>query len=122
MRNFGAGWIDGWTPIRDAILAKARWYGDLDLPMIVAVNVDTFNLDPIDESQALFGQEQFIYTVGKQQEEPRFERAPNMVGARRSTWKAVQRRVAFQQSFPVHFGAKKTYPVRQPLGTPLGSH
>jgi hypothetical protein len=77
MRNFGAGWIDGWTPIRDAILAKARWYGDLDLPLVVAVNVDTFNLDPIDEAQALFGQEQFIYTVGAQQDEPRFERAPN---------------------------------------------
>jgi hypothetical protein len=77
MRNFGAGWIDGWSPIRDAILAKSRRYGDLDLPLIVAVNVDTFNLDSIDEAQALFGQEQFIYTVGEQQDEPRFERAPN---------------------------------------------
>lgn len=77
MRSFGAGWIDGWTPIRDAILAKARRYGELDLPLVVAVNVDTFNLDPIDESQALFGQEQYVFTVGANHGEPRFTRAPN---------------------------------------------
>jgi hypothetical protein len=77
IRNFGAGWIDGWTPIRDAVLSKSRRYGDLDLPLVVAVNVDTFNLDPIDEVQALFGQEQFIFTVDANEEEPRFERAPN---------------------------------------------
>lgn len=76
IRSFGAGWIDGWTPIRDAILTKSRWYGELDLPLVVAVNVDTFNLDPIDESQALFGQEQFVFTVGDK-DEPRFQRAPN---------------------------------------------
>ena len=77
IRNFGAGWIDGWTPIRDAILSKSRRYGELELPLVVAVNVDTFNLDPIDESQALFGQEQFVFTVGANQDDPRFERAPN---------------------------------------------
>jgi hypothetical protein len=77
VRNFGAGWIDGWTPIRDAVLYKARRYGELDLPLIVAVNVDTFNLDPIDEAQALFGQEQYAFNVGAGQPEPRFERAPN---------------------------------------------
>lgn len=77
IRSFGAGWIDGWTPIRDAILFKSRRYGELDLPLVVAVNVDTFNLDPIDESQALFGQEQYVYTIGQNQDEPRFERAPN---------------------------------------------
>jgi hypothetical protein len=77
MRNFGAGWIDGWTPIRNAILNKGRRYGELDLPLVVAVNVDTFNLNPIDEAQALFGHEQFIFTAGEHQNEPRFERAPN---------------------------------------------
>jgi hypothetical protein len=77
IRSFGAGFIDGWTPIRDAILTKARRYGELDLPLVVAVNVDTFNLDPIDESQALFGQEQYVFTVGPTEDEPRFARAPN---------------------------------------------
>jgi hypothetical protein len=76
-RGFGAHWIDGWTPIRDAILAKARRYGELDLPLVVAVNVNTFKLDPIDEAQALFGQEQFIFTSGVEQDEPEFKRAPN---------------------------------------------
>ncbi len=77
MRSFGAGFMDGWTPIRDAILTKARWYGEIDLPLVVAVNVDTFNLDPIDESQALFGQEQYVFAVGADPGEPRFSRAPN---------------------------------------------
>ena len=75
IRNFGAGWIDGWTPIRDAVTFKAAKYGDLELPLVVAVNVDAFNLDPIDEAQALFGQEQFVFNGVDP--EPRLERAPN---------------------------------------------
>lgn len=76
-RGFGASWIDGWSPIRDAVTSKSRRYGDLDLPLVVAVNVDTFNLDPIDEAQALFGQEQFIFSRTNPDQEPRMERAPN---------------------------------------------
>lgn len=76
-RGFGASWIDGWSPIRDAITSKAQRYGDLDLPLIIAVNVDTFNLDPIDEAQALFGQEQFVFSRTNPDQEPRMERAPN---------------------------------------------
>jgi hypothetical protein len=77
IKGFGARFIDGWTPIRDAILNKSRRYGELDLPLVVAVNVDTFNLDPIDESQALFGQEQYSFAAGSAHDEPRFTRAPN---------------------------------------------
>lgn len=77
VRNFGASWIDGWSPIRDAVTSKARRYGDLALPLVVAVNVDTFNLDPIDEAQALFGQEQFVFSRDDPKPEPRLERAPN---------------------------------------------
>jgi hypothetical protein len=77
IRNFGAGWIDGWTPVREALSFKGSKYGDLELPLVIAVNVDTFNLDPIDEAQALFGQEQYVFTVGQSDAEPRFERAPN---------------------------------------------
>jgi hypothetical protein len=76
-RGFGASWIDGWSPIRDAIVSKSRRYGNLDLPLVVAVNVDTFNLDPIDEAQALFGQEQFVFSRTNPDQEPRMERAPN---------------------------------------------
>lgn len=76
-RSLGAGWVDGWTPIRDAVTFKAQRYGDLDLPLVVAVNVDTFKLNPIDEAQALFGQEQFVFNRTNPDREPRMERAPN---------------------------------------------
>lgn len=77
VRNLGGGWVDGWSPIRDAVLTKSRRYGHLDLPLVIAVNVDAFDLEPIDEAQALFGQEQYVFTVGEQEGEPRFERASN---------------------------------------------
>lgn len=76
-QSFGARWIDGWTPIRDAVITKSRRYGDLDEPLIVAVNVDTFGLNTIDETQALFGQEQIILHRDSPDAEPRMERAPN---------------------------------------------
>jgi hypothetical protein len=77
LRSFGASWIDGWSPLRDAVTFKARRYGDLSLPLVVAVNVDTFNLDPIDEVQALFGQEQYVFSRTNPDVEPRLDRAPN---------------------------------------------
>ncbi len=62
----GARWINGWEPIRDAIRSKGNHYGKLDKPLVVAVNVDAFSLDRIDEIQALFGQEEFIFqSTGK---------------------------------------------------------
>lgn len=76
-QNFGVQWIDGWTPIRDAVRTKARRYGDLDLPLVVAVNVHSSRLDVIDEMQALFGQEQFIFNRDNLDAEPRMERARN---------------------------------------------
>lgn len=76
-RGFGVSWVDGWSPIRDAVTFKSQRYGDLDLPLVVAVNVDTFNLDPIDEAQALFGQEQLVFSLMNPDQKPRFGRAPN---------------------------------------------
>ena len=57
------GWINAWTPIRDSVKLKNSKYGDLDRPLVVAVNFDGFVLDRIDEVQALFGQEQFMFKV-----------------------------------------------------------
>jgi hypothetical protein len=54
VRNGGANWVDGWTPIRDAVMDKGRRYGDIKIPLIVAVNVNASHLDVIDEVQALF--------------------------------------------------------------------
>lgn len=73
----GAGFIDEWTPIRDAVRFKGSKYGKLDKPLLVAVNFDSFHLDPIDEMQALYGQEQFVFTMDRPEKEPRVERAPN---------------------------------------------
>lgn len=77
LRSSGANWVDGWSPIRDAVRFKSNRYGNLDLPLVIAVNVDTFKLDPIDEVQALFGQEQFVFDPMNPDQEPRMERAPN---------------------------------------------
>ncbi len=73
----GGGLVDAWTPIRDAVKYKGSKYGELNKPLLVAVNLDSFGLDKIDEMQALFGQEQFLFAVGQSEQEPRFERAPN---------------------------------------------
>lgn len=73
----GAGFIDAWTPIRNAIKYKGAKYGKLDKPLLVAVNFDSFHLEQIDEMQALYGQEQFVFAVGDPNKEPRLERAPN---------------------------------------------
>lgn len=70
-----ARWINSWEPIRDAILFKGGRYGELSKPYVVAVNVNSFALDRIDEMQALFGQEQFTFSHDFQ--EPRMHRAPN---------------------------------------------
>lgn len=72
-----AGFVDEWTPIRDAVSFKGSRYGDLAKPLIVAVNTDVFDLDRIDEMQALYGQEQFVFRVGLANEEPQCRRASN---------------------------------------------
>lgn len=75
--GIGGGFTDAWSPIRDAVKSKGRKYGELIKPLLVAVNLDSFKLDRIDEMQALYGQEQLVSTVGPPDREPRFERAPN---------------------------------------------
>lgn len=77
IRDGGAGIIDEWTPIRDAIKFKGGKYGELEKPLLVAVNFASFHLDRIDEMQALYGQEQFVFRRDDPSMEPQFERAPN---------------------------------------------
>ena len=73
----GGGMIDAWSPIGNAIKSKGSKYGELDKPLLVAVNLNSFHLEDIDEMQALYGQEQYVYQVGGVDQEPRMERAPN---------------------------------------------
>jgi hypothetical protein len=69
--------IDDWTPLRDAVRKKGRKYGDLDRPFVVAVNARSFSLDPIDEMQALFGQEQYVEYVDRPDIGGHLSRVPN---------------------------------------------
>lgn len=71
------GIVDEWTPIRNAIKFKGGKYGALEKPFVVAVNFSSFNLDRIDEIQALYGQEELVCVIGDPDAEPRFQRASN---------------------------------------------
>ena len=61
MSGIGGGMLDAWSPIRDAIKFKGGKYGQLDKPLVIAVNFDSYFLHRIDEMQALFGQEQIVF-------------------------------------------------------------
>lgn len=74
--GMGGGWVDLWSPIRNAIKLKGGRYGELDKPHIVAVNLGSFHLERIDEMQALFGEERLVFQRGSNAE-PRMERAKN---------------------------------------------
>jgi hypothetical protein len=52
-------WMDHRTSIKNSIIKKAKKYGDLNLPYIIAVNILDF-IDEIDIEEALFGKEQFV--------------------------------------------------------------
>ncbi len=73
----GVRWINVWRPIRRAIRSKGNRYGKLDKPLLVAVNVDAFFLDPIDEKQALFGQEKYLFNRSNLNAPPEMRRSPN---------------------------------------------
>jgi len=60
----GGRFVNSWEPIRDAVKAKGNRYGDLDHPLIVAVNVDAIDVDEFDEMQGLFGEEAYVSGVG----------------------------------------------------------
>lgn len=49
--------------IRRAVETKAKKYGTLPIPLVVAVNVISEHCDDIDINNALFGTEQFVYAV-----------------------------------------------------------
>jgi hypothetical protein len=55
----GVHWVDSRTAIRNAVLTKAKRYGNLDLPYVICVNALGKHVDRIDVMEALFGKEQF---------------------------------------------------------------
>jgi hypothetical protein len=67
--------INMWQPLRNAVTNKGNKYGKLDLPLVIAVNVDAFNVEEIDILQALYGQEEIVYYHATG--ETKYERKPN---------------------------------------------
>src|SRR5512132_3139931 len=72
-----ARWLNTWKVIYDTLIDKGRRYGNLDAPLVIAVNANVFHLDQSDIMQALFGQEQFLFDPHEPDREPRMQRAPN---------------------------------------------
>ncbi len=68
-----------WESLRDVIKGKGRDYGQLPQPLLVAANVDTNPIDRIDEVQALFGQEEFVFPINSSDTpfRPVMRRRPN---------------------------------------------
>ena len=58
--------VDPVTPVKRAVLEKARRYGELDAPLVVAVNVLVPSFDSREtEFAALFGREQVTYVQNR---------------------------------------------------------
>lgn len=73
---------DDSTPVRQAILDKASKYGQLNAPLVVAVNVCDPFFDKDDELETLFGKEQIVYFEGRPDLSPELGREPDGVWIR----------------------------------------
>lgn len=60
----GVRWINTWEPLRASIKTKANRYGPLTKPLVIAINVESFHLDAIDETQSLYGEETWVEVLG----------------------------------------------------------
>jgi hypothetical protein len=76
--QFGqASWVNTSSPLRAAIEFKGRKYGQLEAPLVIAVNVANRHMDRDDEMQALFGDEQVVVSVSDADADGRVVRKPN---------------------------------------------
>ena len=72
------GWVNAWEPVKKVIRSKGSRYGELDKPLLIAVNyVDVPYLKKIDEMQALFGQEKWRFNPDDRNAQPEMRRIPN---------------------------------------------
>jgi len=63
------GFVESHRPLSNSVAAKAKRYGDLALPYLVAVNSADAALDDIDVGEALFGKEHILLEL-KGSEDP----------------------------------------------------
>lgn len=126
MRNLGCGAVDAWTPIRDKVKLKGSKYGKLNKPLIIAINHDSFNLNIIDEMQALYGQEQLVINHNQPNTKPRRCRKPNgtWIGKHGPQYTRVSAVWLFNnleassvatRTHTIHFNPMATYPVPESL-------
>jgi hypothetical protein len=80
----GFGSFDRSNGIRDAIVKKANKYGQLQAPLIVAVNSDCSSLDSNEEANALYGELSYNFIPDRPDVRPRHSRLGNgvWIGAR----------------------------------------
>jgi hypothetical protein len=74
-----AQWISPWQSISSAIKAKGKRCGKLDKAFVVAVNATNLHAERIDEMEALFGQEDYVFSRADLNEAPRIVRKRNGV-------------------------------------------
>lgn len=104
----GAQWIDAVTPIRVAILEKAKRYGTPDLPFVIAINALGEFADEDDVIAALFGDEAWV--IHSPDAEARFRRKPNGVWTSpEGQYKRVSATLVFRK---LHSWTLPTAPVR----------
>ena len=70
---------DSSTPVQDAITKKANKYGQLEAPLVVAVNVWDPFFGKSDEVAALFGKEQIVYYEDLPEPSAKLSREPHGV-------------------------------------------
>ncbi|HBV00517.1 hypothetical protein [Thalassospira lucentensis] len=105
-----------WQSVRDAVRNKGTKYGELELPLLVAVNVEAISIERIDEMQALFGQETFVIDKNNLESEPRMQRLPNgaWVGPRGLRNKRVSGVWIFENALPWNLASRRTIVYHHP--------
>ncbi len=71
------GWVNRWMPARDKIMGKGGAYGDLDKPLLIAINYNVFSADEQDDLQALYGQLAVVFSIGESAKSARQTRKRN---------------------------------------------
>ena len=95
-------WIDSVTPVREAILDKAKRYGTPDLPFVVAINALSEFLDDDQIIEALFGSEAWVFSPGD--DDLRFQRQLNGVWTSPSgQYGRLSAVLMFRQLYPQNF-------------------
>ncbi|WP_152360328.1 hypothetical protein [Microlunatus speluncae] len=72
-----AAWINDDESLRDALKDKGSAYGDLDLPLVIAINSFAFSHDDTDTMNALYGTEQFTISLDDRDAPPVPSRKPD---------------------------------------------